>query len=102
MRNAEIAAAISELGALYELDGANRFRVLAYKEAARVIRDSPHSIEELALAGKATELQGIGDTIQEKIVALSEEGEIPAAVKPKVPGLPRRAHPDPRGRRRRR
>ena len=84
MRNAEIAAAISELGALYELDGANRFRVLAYKEAARVIRDSPHSIEELALAGKATELQGIGDTIQEKIVALSEEGEIPAAVKLKA------------------
>ena len=49
-----------------------------------MIRDSPHSIEELALAGKATELQGIGDTIQEKIVALSEEGEIPAAVKLKA------------------
>ena len=29
MRNAEIAAAFRELGALYELDGANRFRVLA-------------------------------------------------------------------------
>ena len=29
MRNAEIAAAFRELGTLYELDGANRFRVLA-------------------------------------------------------------------------
>ena len=84
MRNAEIAAAFAELGTLYELDGANRFRVLAYKEAARVIRDSPASIEELALAGRATEMQGIGDTIQEKVVALVEEGEIPAAVKLKA------------------
>lgn len=84
MRNAEIAAAFAELGTLYELDGANRFRVLAYREAARVIRDSPASIADLALAGKATELQGIGDTIQEKVVALVEEGEIPAAVKLKV------------------
>ena len=81
MRNAEIAAAIAELGALYEIDGANRFRVLAYKDAARVIADSPHPIEQLALAGKATELQGIGATIEEKIVALSEQGEIPATVK---------------------
>ena len=84
MRNAEIAAAMAELGTLYELDGANRYRVIAYKEAARVIRQSPVSVEELALAGKATELPGIGDTLQEKIVALVETGEIPAAAKLKA------------------
>jgi DNA polymerase (family 10) len=84
MRNAEIAAAFTELGTLYELDGANRFRVLAYREAAKVIRDSPASIEDLARAGRATELDGIGKTIQEKIVALLDEGEIPAAVKLKA------------------
>ena len=81
MRNAESAAAVRERGSLYELDGANRFRVLAYKDAARAIADSPAPVGELALAGRATELQGIGDTIQEKIVALLEEGEIPSAVK---------------------
>ncbi len=81
MRNAEIAAALEELAVLYELDGANRFRVLAYKDAAKLIRDSPQSVEELALAGSATELEGIGDTLQTKIVALSTEGEIPAAAK---------------------
>ncbi len=81
MRNAEIAAAFDELGTLYALDGANRFRILAYGEAARVIRDSPASVEELALAGRATELSGIGETIQEKVVALVQEGEIPAAAK---------------------
>ncbi len=84
MRNAEIAAAFRELGTLYELDGANRFRVLAYKEAARAIADSPGPVGELALEGRATELQGIGDTIQEKIVALVTDGEIPAAAKLKA------------------
>ena len=39
MRNAEIAAAFRELGTLYELDGANRFRVLAYLEAARALAE---------------------------------------------------------------
>ncbi len=81
MRNAEIAAALDELAVLYELDGANRFRVLAYKDAAKLIRDSPQPIGELALAGQATELQGIGETLQTKIVALVTEGEIPAAAK---------------------
>jgi DNA polymerase (family 10) len=81
MRNAEIAAAFSELATLYELDGANRYRVLAYKEAARVIRDCPHSVAELAREGRATELQGVGETLQTKIVSLLGEGEIPSAAK---------------------
>jgi DNA polymerase (family 10) len=84
MRNAEIADAMAELATLYELDGAIRYRVLAYKEAARVIRQSPVSVEELALAGRATELPGIGETLQTKIVALVETGEIPSATKLKA------------------
>ena len=81
MRNAEIANALSELGTLYELDGAVRYRVIAYREAARVIRDSPVSVEELAREGRATELPGVGKTLQEKIVALVDTGSIPAADK---------------------
>jgi len=81
MRNAEIAAAMDELATLYELDGAVRYRVLAYKEAGRVIRQSPVSIEQLAREGRATELPGIGETLQSKIVALVENGEIPSATK---------------------
>jgi DNA polymerase (family 10) len=84
MRNAEIADAMAELATLYELDGAIRYRVLAYREAARVIRQSPISVEELALAGRATELPGIGETLQTKIVALVETGEIPSATKLKA------------------
>jgi len=81
MRNAEIAAALDELGTLYELDGAVRYRVLAYHDAAKTVRESPISVEELARAGRATELPGIGKTLQEKIIALLDTGEIPSAVK---------------------
>ncbi|HSJ18666.1 MAG TPA: DNA polymerase/3'-5' exonuclease PolX [Solirubrobacterales bacterium] len=79
--NAEIAAALAELGTLYELDGAVRYRVNAYRDAARVIRDSPVSVAELAREGRATELPGVGKTLQEKIVALIDTGSIPAADK---------------------
>ena len=81
MRNAEIAAAIRELGILYELDGADRFRVLAYKEAAKVVQDSPVSIESLAENGKLTDLPGIGKTMAQKIETLIETGSIPSADK---------------------
>src|SRR5438477_1693634 len=81
MRNAEIADAMAELATLYELDGAIRYRVLAYREAARVIRQSPVSVEELARAGRATELPGIGKSLEQKIVTLVDTGEIPSATK---------------------
>jgi DNA polymerase (family 10) len=82
--NAEIAAALDELGVLYELDGAVKYRVLAYSAAAKAIRESPVSVEELARAGRATEIPGVGKTLAEKIDALLETGEIPAAVKLKA------------------
>jgi DNA polymerase (family 10) len=82
--NAEIAAALEELGVLYELDGAVKYRVLAYSAAAKAIRESPVSVAELAAAGRATEIPGVGKTLAEKIDALLEGGEIPAARKLKA------------------
>src|SRR5215207_391417 len=84
MRNAEIAAALRELGILYELDGADRFRVLAYREAARTIAQSPVSIEQLAEQGRLTELPNVGKTLAEKIETLIETGSIPSADKLKA------------------
>jgi DNA polymerase (family X) len=77
--NAAIADALEELGDLYELDGAIVHRVLAYRTAARAVRETAVSVAALARAGRATELPGIGKTLQEKIVALLETGAIPAA-----------------------
>jgi len=79
--NTEIAAALDELGDLYELDGAIIHRIVAYRSAAKAAREAPVSISALARAGRATELSGIGATIQEKVLALADEGAIPAAVR---------------------
>jgi DNA polymerase (family 10) len=90
MRNAEIALHFDELADLYELDGAIVHRVLAYRNAAKAIRDAPASVEEMTRAGTVTELRGIGKTIEEKLNALFETGEIPSAAKLKAkypPGL---------------
>ena len=84
MRNAEIAAALRELGILYELDGADRFRVLAYRDASRAVRDSPLSMEQLSKEGRLTEVPGIGKTLAEKITTLIETGSIPSADKLKA------------------
>src|SRR5213079_3028971 len=90
MRNAEIAAHFDELGDLYELDGAVVYRVVAYRNAAKAIREAPVSVAELAREGKATTLPGVGKTIAEKIDALLDTGQIPSAAKLKAkypPGL---------------
>src|SRR3954454_5462120 len=90
MRNAEIAAHFDELGDLYELDGAVVYRVVAYRNAAKAIREAPVSVAELAREGQATSLSGVGKTIAEKIGALLETGQILSAVKLKAkypPGL---------------
>jgi DNA polymerase (family X) len=79
--NGAIAQALEELGDLYELDGAIVHRVLAYRTAAKAVREAPVSVAGLALEGRATELAGIGKTLQEKIVALATSGGIPAAEK---------------------
>ena len=81
MANAAIADALEELGDLYELDGAIVHRVLAYRTAARAVRESSVSVAALARAGKATQIPGIGSTLQEKIVALVQTGAIPATLK---------------------
>jgi DNA polymerase (family 10) len=88
MKNAEIAAALDELGDLYELDGAVVYRVIAYREAAKAIRDSPVSVAQLAREGRATDIRSVGKTLQEKIVALLDTGDIPSAQKlrAKFPG----------------
>jgi DNA polymerase (family 10) len=81
MRNAEIAAALDELADLNELDGAVVYRVVAYRQAARSVREAAASIEQLCEQGRLTELPGVGKTIAEKIGTLLATGEIPATAK---------------------
>ena len=80
-RNGELADAFELLADLSELLGEQGFRVQAYRRAATRIRDTPGSVAELALAGEAKELPGIGKTIEEKIAELSTTGRMEALEK---------------------
>jgi len=79
--NTEVADQFDLLADLLELEGAESFRVLAYRRAATRMRETSGSIAQLALDGKAKELQGIGRTIEEKIVQIVETGSIEALAK---------------------
>ncbi|MDP1848607.1 MAG: DNA polymerase/3'-5' exonuclease PolX [Solirubrobacteraceae bacterium] len=79
--NLQIAAAFDELADLYELDGAIVHRVLAYRSAAKAAREATVSVAGLARQGRVTSLPGIGKTLEEKIVALMQTGDIPSALK---------------------
>jgi DNA polymerase (family 10) len=78
-----VAEQLELLADLLEIEGEASFRVLAYRRAATRIRETAGSVAELALAGRAKELQGIGKTIEEKIVQVVEDGEMHALTKRK-------------------
>jgi DNA polymerase (family 10) len=86
-RNSEIADQLDLLADLLELGGEDSFRVIAYRRAAERARDTSGSVAQLALDGHAKELQGIGKTIEEKIVQIVEHGEIEALTRKKA-GVP--------------
>jgi DNA polymerase (family 10) len=79
MTNTEIASAFDEIGDILEFQGANNFRVRAYRNAARLIRDLTEPltaiIEDPARA--LTDLDGIGDDLAKKIVTLVETKRLP-------------------------
>jgi DNA polymerase (family 10) len=79
-----VAEQLELLADLLELEGAAAFRVVAYRRAATRIRETAVSVAELALAGRAKELNGIGKTIEEKIVQVVEDGEMHALTKRKL------------------
>ncbi|MEX0793930.1 MAG: DNA polymerase/3'-5' exonuclease PolX [Pirellulaceae bacterium] len=77
MNNAQIAARFEQLADLLEFDGANAFRIRAYRNAARTIENLPRQISDLVEAEEdLTKLEGIGKDLAEKCVALVETGQL--------------------------
>ena len=77
-RNGEVAEQFELLADLLELEGAESFRVLAYRRAAARMREETGAVAKLALEGRAKDLPGVGKTIEGKIVQIVEDGEIHA------------------------
>jgi len=80
-RNAELADQLDLLADISEILGEESFKVIAYRRAATRIRETPSPVAELALAGRATDLPGIGKTIEQKVVEVVEDGEMHALTK---------------------
>ncbi|MFP6587003.1 MAG: helix-hairpin-helix domain-containing protein, partial [Pirellulaceae bacterium] len=72
--NVAIAAEIGKLADLLEFSGANSFKIRAYRNGARVIKDFPDSFTTMVHndPSKITAIQGIGKGVAEKITQLIE------------------------------
>jgi DNA polymerase (family 10) len=79
--NTQLAEQFELLADMLELDGADAFRLTAYRRAATRIRESAVPVAQLAQEGNATKLSGIGTTIQNKILEFSETGDLSAITK---------------------
>ena len=79
MDNAKISQTITMLADLLEFQGANAFKIRAYRNGARVIKDYPDSINSIIEEDSASllSIDGIGKGVAEKCVVLVETGELP-------------------------
>jgi DNA polymerase (family 10) len=78
LTNDFIAERFELMADLLELEGAVAYRVLAYRRAAKTLRETPESVVRLSQQGRLTELSGVGDTISDKVAELIASGQIAA------------------------
>lgn len=76
MRNQEVAKILHDIAVLLDIKGENRFRVVAYEEAARRIENWPEPIEEVWKNGKLEDIPGIGASIASKIAEYLATGKM--------------------------
>ena len=100
VHNADIAAIFEEIADLLEIEAANRFRILAYRKAARILSELPQDVRALLKKDfDLTQLPGIGEDLAAKIIEIVSTGscsllqrlrsELPPAITEllHVPGL---------------
>lgn len=80
MTNQEIAAKLREVHDLMQLNGENRFKVIAFDRAAQTIEGLKSDAEKHVAEGTLTDIKGIGKSIAEDITALVETGSMPVLV----------------------
>jgi DNA polymerase (family X) len=100
VHNADISAIFEEIADLLEIEGANPFRIRAYRNAARTVNEYPQELRVLVERGEALpHLPGIGADLAGKIREISGSGscsmlqrlrqQLPPAITGllKIPGL---------------
>ncbi len=78
IHNSEIANIFNEVAKFLEIEGANPFRVRAYRSAARTISSlSDSAADRIAQGLDLTEIPGIGRDLADKIATIVETGSLP-------------------------
>lgn len=76
MDNHEVAKVLDETADMLEVTGENFFRVRAYRNAARAIRDLTGQVADLTRE-QIDEMPGIGADLAEKISTIAKTGDMP-------------------------
>ena len=82
-----VCTLLDEIGALLEVKGENPFKVRAYYQAARALRDLGEDINTIVSDGRLKDVKGIGEALTRKIEELVTTGrmEYHESVKSSVP-----------------
>ena len=72
--NREIADILAGVGARLQILDANRFRVIAFQNAAESIRNLARDLNQIDAAGELEQIQGVGRAIADAIHALLVDG----------------------------
>src|SRR3954466_16098824 len=72
----QVAAVLSEIGTLLEIQGENAFRCNAYHNAARAIQQLETPLGDLVAKDQLRTIPGIGETLRDKITTLYREGRL--------------------------
>lgn len=75
MKNKEIAEMFYEFADFLEIQEV-QFRPRPYCDAARTIESLPEPIEEIHSRGEPEEIEGVGESLAEKIAEYLETGEL--------------------------
>jgi len=77
VHNTDIAEKFSRLAELLEIQGANPFRIRAYRKAAQTIEGLPHSVASMLAEGAdLSDLPGIGEDLAAKIQEIVQTGHL--------------------------
>ena len=76
--NAEIASQLDKVADLLDIEGANPFRVRAYRQAARLIGELPRNVTDMLARGEdLNDLPGIGRDLGDKIAIIARGEHLP-------------------------
>jgi DNA polymerase (family 10) len=79
MRNEEIARIFDDVADMLEIGGQNFFRVRAYRNAARAVRDFPAPVAELE-RDRFEEIPGFGADLAAKLETILDTGDLPLRI----------------------